>query len=177
MIVLSTVAGERVRASNAIYGAAKAGLDGLAQGLGDAAAASGVRVLTVRPGFVTGRMTAGLKPQPMATTPDAVAEATVKALAGRAAHDLGTLAPALDLCFAEARASRGVQEAPAVTRNPLVIDVVAAVVIAALVLILGPGVGVAGRAGPAAAGDLRRHACCSTAVGDGARRECAAGRR
>ena len=84
MIVLSTVAGERVRASNAIYGAAKAGLDGLAQGLGDAAAASGVRVLTVRPGFVTGRMTAGLKTQPMATTPEAVAEATVKALGGHA---------------------------------------------------------------------------------------------
>jgi NAD(P)-dependent dehydrogenase (short-subunit alcohol dehydrogenase family) len=84
MIVLSTVAGERVRASNAIYGAAKAGLDGLAQGLGDAVASSGVRVLTVRPGFVTGRMTAGLKPQPMATTPEAVADATVRALAGRA---------------------------------------------------------------------------------------------
>jgi decaprenylphospho-beta-D-erythro-pentofuranosid-2-ulose 2-reductase len=84
MIVLSTVAGERVRASNAIYGAAKAGLDGLAQGLGDAAASSGVRVLTVRPGFVIGRMTAGLRPQPMATTPEAVADATVRALAGRA---------------------------------------------------------------------------------------------
>jgi decaprenylphospho-beta-D-erythro-pentofuranosid-2-ulose 2-reductase len=84
MIVLSTVAAERVRASNAIYGAAKAGLDGLAQGLGDAAAADGVRVLTIRPGFVFTKMTAGLKPAPFATTPEAVADATVRALAGRA---------------------------------------------------------------------------------------------
>ncbi len=79
----SSVAAER-RASNAIYGAAKAGLDSLAQGLGDACADSGVRVLVVRPGFVLTRMTAGLKPAPMATTPEAVAEATVRALDGGA---------------------------------------------------------------------------------------------
>ncbi len=84
LVVLSTVAGERVRASNPIYGAAKAGLDGLAQGLGDAVAGTGVRVLVVRPGFVTTRMTAGLPVAPMATTADAVAEATVAGLAGRA---------------------------------------------------------------------------------------------
>jgi decaprenylphospho-beta-D-erythro-pentofuranosid-2-ulose 2-reductase len=84
LVVLSSVAGERVRASNAIYGAAKAGLDALAQGLGDAVASSGVRVLTVRPGFVRTRMTAGLDPQPMSTTAQAVADATVAALAGRA---------------------------------------------------------------------------------------------
>ncbi len=84
LIVLSTVAVERPRASNAIYGAAKAGLDALAQGLGDAAASDGVRVLTIRPGFVATRMTAGLKPPPLATTPDRVAQATVAALAGRA---------------------------------------------------------------------------------------------
>ncbi|MBV9005844.1 MAG: SDR family NAD(P)-dependent oxidoreductase, partial [Solirubrobacterales bacterium] len=84
LVVLSTVAGERVRASNAIYGAAKAGLDGLAQGLADAIAGSGVRVLVVRPGFVKSRMTAGLDPPPMSTTPDVVAEATVRALSGRA---------------------------------------------------------------------------------------------
>src|SRR5579862_2217872 len=84
MIVLSSVAGERVRSSNAIYGAAKAGLDGLAQGLGDAVAADGIRVLVVRPGFVRTQMTAGLKVPPLSTTPDAVAQATVKALSGRA---------------------------------------------------------------------------------------------
>jgi len=80
LVVLSTVAAERPRASNAIYGAAKAGLDALAQGLADATAGTGVRVLVVRPGFVATRMTAGLEPAPMATTPEAVAEATVGAL-------------------------------------------------------------------------------------------------
>lgn len=83
-IVLSSVAGERVRASNAVYGAAKAGLDGLAQGLGDELAGSSVRVLVVRPGFVHTRMTEGLKPAAFATTPEAVAEATVGALSGSA---------------------------------------------------------------------------------------------
>jgi decaprenylphospho-beta-D-erythro-pentofuranosid-2-ulose 2-reductase len=84
LVVLSSVAAERPRAGNAIYGAAKAGLDSLAQGLADACAGSGVRVLVVRPGFVTTRMTTGLKPAPMATTPEAVAQATVAALGGGA---------------------------------------------------------------------------------------------
>jgi decaprenylphospho-beta-D-erythro-pentofuranosid-2-ulose 2-reductase len=84
MIVLSSVAVERPRAGNPIYGAAKSGLDALAQGLADAVLGSGVRVLVVRPGFVLTRMTAGLDPAPFATTPEAVAEATVRALSGRA---------------------------------------------------------------------------------------------
>lgn len=84
LVVLSSVAAERARASNPVYGAAKAGLDSLAQGLGDATAATGVRVLVVRPGFVKTRMTAGLKPAPFATTPEAVAEATARALRGHA---------------------------------------------------------------------------------------------
>jgi decaprenylphospho-beta-D-erythro-pentofuranosid-2-ulose 2-reductase len=84
MIVLSSVAAERARRSNAIYGAAKAGLDALAQGLADSLAGSGVRVLVVRPGFVHTRMTAGLESAPFATTADAVADATVNALDGRA---------------------------------------------------------------------------------------------
>ena len=83
LIVLSSVAAERPRASNAIYGAAKAGLDALAQGLADATAGSGVRVLVIRPGFVATRMTTGLKPAPLATTPEVVADATVSALSGR----------------------------------------------------------------------------------------------
>jgi decaprenylphospho-beta-D-erythro-pentofuranosid-2-ulose 2-reductase len=84
LVVLSSVAAERPRSGNAIYGAAKAGLDSLAQGLADALAGSGVRVLVVRAGFVRTRMTAGLKPAPMATTPEAVAQATVAALDRRA---------------------------------------------------------------------------------------------
>ena len=65
VVVLSSVAAERARASNAIYGAAKAGLDALAQGLADAVAGTSVRVLVIRPGFVGTRMTAGLKPGPL----------------------------------------------------------------------------------------------------------------
>ena len=88
LVVLSSVAAERPRASNAIYGAAKAGLDALAQGLADATAGSGVRVLVVRPGFVLTRMTEGLPRAPFATTADAVAEATVAALRGGKAHTI-----------------------------------------------------------------------------------------
>jgi decaprenylphospho-beta-D-erythro-pentofuranosid-2-ulose 2-reductase len=84
LVVLSSVAAERPRASNAVYGAAKAGLDALAQGLADSAADSGARVLVVRPGFVDTRMTSGLDRPPIAATADAVAEATVRAIGGRA---------------------------------------------------------------------------------------------
>lgn len=101
MIVLSSVAAERARKSNAIYGAAKAGLDALAQGLADSLAGTGVRVLVVRPGFVPTRMTAGLDAAPFATTADAVAEATVKALDGRA-HTVW-VPPALRYVFAVLR--------------------------------------------------------------------------
>lgn len=80
LVVLSSVAVERPRASNAVYGAAKAGLDALAQGLADGVHASGVRVLVVRPGFVRGRMTEGLPVPPFSTTPERVANATVEAL-------------------------------------------------------------------------------------------------
>jgi decaprenylphospho-beta-D-erythro-pentofuranosid-2-ulose 2-reductase len=80
LIVLSSVAAERPRAGNAIYGAAKAGLDALAQGLADATAGSGVRVLVVRPGFVIDRMTEGLEPAPFATRPEVVADSVVRAL-------------------------------------------------------------------------------------------------
>ncbi|MFG1703652.1 SDR family NAD(P)-dependent oxidoreductase [Nonomuraea sp. M3C6] len=80
LVVLSSVAGARVRRANFVYGSAKAGLDGFAQGLGDALHGSGARVLIVRPGFVIGRMTAGLTPAPMSSTPRQVALATVGAL-------------------------------------------------------------------------------------------------
>ncbi len=80
LVVLSSVAGERVRRANYIYGSSKAGLDGFAQGLGDSLHGSGARVLIVRPGFVTTKMTAGMKPPPLSTTPEAVAAATETAL-------------------------------------------------------------------------------------------------
>ncbi|MER5523866.1 decaprenylphospho-beta-D-erythro-pentofuranosid-2-ulose 2-reductase [Streptomyces sp. NPDC002677] len=75
LVVLSSVAGERARRSNFIYGSSKAGLDAFAQGLGDALHGTGVHVMVVRPGFVRSRMTAGLEEAPLATTPEAVATA------------------------------------------------------------------------------------------------------
>ena len=61
-------------------GRPKAGLDAFARGLADALHGSGVRVLLVRPGFVTGRMTAGMTPAPLATTSQAVGAAVAAAL-------------------------------------------------------------------------------------------------
>ncbi|MYW01308.1 decaprenylphospho-beta-D-erythro-pentofuranosid-2-ulose 2-reductase [Streptomyces sp. SID3343] len=81
LIVFSSVAGVRVRRANYVYGSAKAGLDGFASGLADALAGSGVRLLLVRPGFVVGRMTEGMSPAPLSSTPEQVADATVRALA------------------------------------------------------------------------------------------------
>jgi NAD(P)-dependent dehydrogenase (short-subunit alcohol dehydrogenase family) len=83
IVVFSSVAGARVRRANYVYGSAKAGLDGFASGLSDALHGSGVRLLLVRPGFVIGRMTAGMAPAPLSSTPDAVADATVAALRSR----------------------------------------------------------------------------------------------
>ncbi|MZF87930.1 decaprenylphospho-beta-D-erythro-pentofuranosid-2-ulose 2-reductase [Streptomyces sp. SID5643] len=75
LVVMSSVAGERARRANFIYGSSKAGLDAFAQGLGDALHGTGVHVMVVRPGFVRTRMTAGLPEAPLATTPEAVASA------------------------------------------------------------------------------------------------------
>ena len=81
IIVISSIAGDRVRKGNPVYGGAKAGLDGFAQGYGDAVAADGVHVMVLRPGFVHSRMTAGMEPAPFATSPDEVAKVAVAALA------------------------------------------------------------------------------------------------
>lgn len=80
MVVFSSVAGVRVRRANYVYGSAKAGLDGFASGLSDALHGTGVRVLIVRPGFVIGRMTEGMDPAPLSSTPAQVAAATAGAL-------------------------------------------------------------------------------------------------
>lgn len=80
IVFLSSVAGERARSSNFVYGSSKAGLDAFAQGLGDSLHSSGIRVMVVRPGFVISKMTEGLKPQPFTTTPEAVATAIIRGL-------------------------------------------------------------------------------------------------
>jgi decaprenylphospho-beta-D-erythro-pentofuranosid-2-ulose 2-reductase len=85
IVALSSVAGERVRASNFVYGSSKAGLDAYLQGLADHLNGTGVRVMIVRPGFVFTKMTDGMTPAPLAVTPDVVAEAIVDGIAsGRA---------------------------------------------------------------------------------------------
>ncbi len=85
LVALSSVAGERARRSNFVYGSTKAGFDAFFQGLGDSLAASGVQVIVVRPGFVHTKMTRGLDPAPLSTTPEAVATAIVEGLA-RGSH-------------------------------------------------------------------------------------------
>ena len=82
LVVLSSVAGERARRANFIYGSSKAGLDAFSQGLGDSLAGTGVGMTIVRPGFVVGRMTEGMTPAPapFSTTPDAVADAVVRGI-------------------------------------------------------------------------------------------------
>ncbi|MBB6120412.1 SDR family NAD(P)-dependent oxidoreductase [Nocardiopsis algeriensis] len=75
LVVLSSVAGVRVRRFNFVYGSAKAGLDGFAQGLADSLHGSGARVLVVRPGYVPTRMSAHVAPAPFPATPGQVAEA------------------------------------------------------------------------------------------------------
>lgn len=81
LVILSSVAGVRVRKANFVYGSTKAGIDGFALGLGDALHGSGASVLVVRPGFVRTKMTEGLPEAPFATTPDAVADAVVRGIA------------------------------------------------------------------------------------------------
>jgi decaprenylphospho-beta-D-erythro-pentofuranosid-2-ulose 2-reductase len=84
IVVLSSLAAERPRRSNVVYGASKAALDDLSQGLADALRPAGVRIMVVRPGFVHTRMTAGLTAAPLACSPEVVAKAVVRGLDGGA---------------------------------------------------------------------------------------------
>jgi decaprenylphospho-beta-D-erythro-pentofuranosid-2-ulose 2-reductase len=75
IVILSSVAAVRPRRANFVYGAAKAGLDAFGRGLADSLHGSGVRVLLIRPGFVIGRMTAGMPRAPLSSTPAQVGAA------------------------------------------------------------------------------------------------------
>lgn len=73
---ISSVAGERGRASNSFYGAAKAGLTAYLSGLRMRLSKDGIRVVTVKPGYIRTRMTSGFRLPPLLTaTPDEVAAA------------------------------------------------------------------------------------------------------
>jgi len=101
LVVFSSVAGVRVRRANYVYGSTKAGLDGFASGLADALAGTGARLLLVRPGFVIGRMTAGMAPAPFPSTVDQVADAVVTGL--QESRRVVWAPPVLRLVFAVAR--------------------------------------------------------------------------
>ena len=83
LVAFSSVAGERARRSNFVYGSTKAGLDAFYSGLTEALRPHGVDVTVVRPGFVRTRMTEGMKAAPLSTTPEAVAAITVDAVRRR----------------------------------------------------------------------------------------------
>jgi decaprenylphospho-beta-D-erythro-pentofuranosid-2-ulose 2-reductase len=78
---MSTVAGERVRRSNFVYGSTKAGLDGFYLNLGEALDGLGPKVLVVRPGQVRTRMSAGVKEAPLTVDKDDAAKQIVQAVA------------------------------------------------------------------------------------------------
>ena len=80
MIVLSSVAGDRGRQSNFIYGSAKAGLTAYLSGLRNYLYDKKVHVMTVKPGFMDTKMTEGLPLNPKLTaTPKQAAESIYKA--------------------------------------------------------------------------------------------------
>lgn len=83
---ISSVAGDRGRMSNYLYGAAKGGLQRYLEGLRHRLHAFGITVLDIRPGFVATKMTAHLKQSgPLWATPDRVAADIVHAIAARRA--------------------------------------------------------------------------------------------
>lgn len=77
---ISSVAGDRGRQSNYVYGSAKGGLSIFLEGLRNRLHALGVHVLTIKPGFVDTAMTYGRTGMFLVASPDAVAEAIVKAV-------------------------------------------------------------------------------------------------
>ncbi|SDF18799.1 SDR family oxidoreductase [Limimaricola pyoseonensis] len=83
IVGVSSVAGDRGRASNYVYGSAKAGFTAFLSGLRNRLSDSGLRVVTVKPGFVATRMTEGMDlPARLTAAPAEVAEAVVRAVRG-----------------------------------------------------------------------------------------------
>ena len=80
LCALSSVAGDRGRQSNYVYGAAKAGLTVFLQGLRNRLFRSGVRVVTIKPGFVDTAMTFGRPGMFLVASPQAVAARVVSAI-------------------------------------------------------------------------------------------------
>lgn len=80
IVGVSSVAGDRGRATNYVYGSAKAGLSAFLSGLRNRLAKKGVRVVTVKPGFVNTRMTAGMDlPKALTAEPAEVGDTIFRA--------------------------------------------------------------------------------------------------
>ncbi|RJO77108.1 decaprenylphospho-beta-D-erythro-pentofuranosid-2-ulose 2-reductase [Nocardia panacis] len=79
IIAMSSVAGERVKRANFVYGSSKAGLDGFYLGLGEALRPYGPRVLVVRPGQVRTKFSAHVKEAPLTVNKEDVAALAVSA--------------------------------------------------------------------------------------------------
>jgi short-subunit dehydrogenase len=79
VVVLSSVAGDRGRLKNYVYGSAKAGLNTYLQGLRARLFRKGVSVTTVKPGFMDTGMTWGLEGMFLVASPDEAARACLKA--------------------------------------------------------------------------------------------------
>jgi short-subunit dehydrogenase len=80
LAAISSVAGDRGRAKNPLYGASKAGLDALLSALRQKHAKRGVRVLTIKPGFVDTPMTAAVPKSPLFASAEAVGRGIVRAV-------------------------------------------------------------------------------------------------
>lgn len=83
LAVISSVAGDRGRKSNYVYGASKAALDAFLSGLRNRCDRSGVQVLTIKPGFVATPMTAHVPRNRLFATPEQVAHGILKAIRTR----------------------------------------------------------------------------------------------
>ncbi|BCN81586.1 decaprenylphospho-beta-D-erythro-pentofuranosid-2-ulose 2-reductase [Prescottella equi] len=79
IIAMSSVAGERVKRANFVYGSTKAGLDGFYLGLGEALAPFGPKVTVVRPGMVRTKFSAHVKEAPLTVNKEDVAALAVAA--------------------------------------------------------------------------------------------------
>lgn len=80
IVVISSVAGIRVRRGSYLYSGAKAGLDRLCEGFADSLIGTGVTLQIVRPGFVHTKMTAGMKAAPFSVNAEQVADDIINGL-------------------------------------------------------------------------------------------------
>lgn len=80
IVLLSSVAGQRGRSDNYVYGASKAALDTFAEGLQQRLGGSAIRVLVARPGYVFSKMSAGVDPAPFAVSVEYSRDEILRAL-------------------------------------------------------------------------------------------------